>query len=510
MNKAAPPHPISGWLILDKPRGLGSTQAVAAVKRVLREGGYTKTKVGHGGTLDPEAEGVLPIALGEATKLAGRMLDASKVYEFTVRFGEETDTLDAEGEVLATSDHLPTLAEIEAVLPRFTGRIEQVPPVYSALKVDGRRAYDLARAGEEVALAVLIDPDGPVGLADAHLREQRRTGRFQPDQHGHDHHQRCQQQQHRQGHDQVEHPLFQAAAQAQRTAREDQRILATDPADTHRGMEHVVGHDDLARHAAGLHGRDPCLPLPLVAAIEVHDVIVADAFGDLAHLGRIVEVGPQPRLAQIEQVERGRHFERAAIGDQQVVRVAPAHDPAESPGDEQARCDQQDRGEDHRRSERGTRYLPAELGHEGTDDQHQRRADQGTQRADIGFREPPDRRRREARAHDTEVEIGRNGDHQQRNTAGGKPVDVAHLLDQLEAGDQRHAIEERRQPHQRDAQGFAPHGRADLRRSGRLLGGAKRLVHRTAIDRGSAMTVDLAAPTLNTDIPPEPNRTRLK
>ena len=91
------PH---GWIILDKPRGLGSTQAVGAVKRVLREGGFAKTKVGHGGTLDPLAEGVLPIALGEATKLAGRMLDASKIYEFTIRFGEETDTLDTEGEII--------------------------------------------------------------------------------------------------------------------------------------------------------------------------------------------------------------------------------------------------------------------------------------------------------------------------------------------------------------------------------------------------------------------------
>ncbi len=153
MNKPAPPHPVSGWLILDKPRGLGSTQGVAAVKRVLRQGGYAKTKVGHGGTLDPEAEGVLPIALGEATKLAGRMLDASKIYEFTVRFGEETDTLDAAGTVVATSNVRPTLAGLKAVLPRFTGAIEQVPPAYSALKVDGKRAYHRARAGEEVVLS---------------------------------------------------------------------------------------------------------------------------------------------------------------------------------------------------------------------------------------------------------------------------------------------------------------------------------------------------------------------
>ncbi|RIV75409.1 tRNA pseudouridine(55) synthase TruB [Pelagerythrobacter aerophilus] len=143
---------LHGWLILDKPRGLGSTQAVGAVKRNLREGGYAKTKVGHGGTLDPLAEGVLPIALGEATKLAGRMLDASKVYEFTVQFGEETDTLDTEGEVIARSDHRPPIAAVEAILPHFTGEIEQIPPSYSAVKIDGRRAYDRARAGEDVAM----------------------------------------------------------------------------------------------------------------------------------------------------------------------------------------------------------------------------------------------------------------------------------------------------------------------------------------------------------------------
>lgn len=143
------PH---GWIILDKPHGLGSTQAVAAVKRNLRQGGHGKVKVGHGGTLDPLATGVLPIALGEATKLAGRMLDASKVYTFTVAFGQETDTLDLEGKVIATSDARPTRSEIEAVLPCFTGPIEQVPPAYSALMVDGERAYDRARAGEAVEL----------------------------------------------------------------------------------------------------------------------------------------------------------------------------------------------------------------------------------------------------------------------------------------------------------------------------------------------------------------------
>ena len=143
---------VNGWIILDKPHELGSTQAVGAVKRNLREAGYGKVKVGHGGTLDPLATGVLPIAVGEATKLAGRMLDASKEYAFTLRFGEETDSLDLEGSVIAASDVRPTRAAIAAVLPRFTGPIEQVPPAYSAIRVDGARAYDLARAGEAVEL----------------------------------------------------------------------------------------------------------------------------------------------------------------------------------------------------------------------------------------------------------------------------------------------------------------------------------------------------------------------
>src|SRR6478672_11029878 len=138
---------LHGWIILDKPVGLGSTTAVSAVKRILRESGEPKTRVGHGGTLDPLASGVLPIALGEATKLAGRMLDSDKVYEFTVHFGAETDTLDLEGTVVAQSDIRPTLAAVDAVMARFTGAIEQVPPAFSALMVEGRRAYDLARAG---------------------------------------------------------------------------------------------------------------------------------------------------------------------------------------------------------------------------------------------------------------------------------------------------------------------------------------------------------------------------
>ena len=143
---------IHGWIILDKPVGLGSTQAVSAVKRALREAGEPKTKVGHGGTLDPLASGVLPIAIGEATKLCGRMLDASKQYAFTVRFGEETDTLDAEGQIVATSDVHPTAEEVANILPQFSGPIEQTPPVYSALKIEGKAAYARARAGEEVEL----------------------------------------------------------------------------------------------------------------------------------------------------------------------------------------------------------------------------------------------------------------------------------------------------------------------------------------------------------------------
>ena len=153
MPPTAGDDPLNGWLIIDKPVGPGSTDIVSRVKRALRAGGYPKIKVGHGGTLDPLASGVLPVALGEATKLSGRMLDADKVYVFTICFGVETTTLDEEGEAIASSPVRPLLADITAILPRFTGAIEQVPPAYSALKVEGKRAYDLARAGEEVKLA---------------------------------------------------------------------------------------------------------------------------------------------------------------------------------------------------------------------------------------------------------------------------------------------------------------------------------------------------------------------
>ncbi|WP_225206488.1 tRNA pseudouridine(55) synthase TruB [Novosphingobium huizhouense] len=143
---------VDGWIILDKPLELGSTQGVAAVKRNLREAGLGKVKVGHGGTLDPLATGVLPIAVGEATKLCGRMLDASKEYAFTVRFGEETDTLDLEGKVVASSAVRPPLAALQSALGEFLGPIEQVPPTYSALMIEGQRAYDRARAGEDFAM----------------------------------------------------------------------------------------------------------------------------------------------------------------------------------------------------------------------------------------------------------------------------------------------------------------------------------------------------------------------
>jgi tRNA pseudouridine55 synthase len=138
---------IDGWVVLDKPVGLGSTQAVGRVRRL-----FGAQKAGHGGTLDPLASGVLPIALGEATKTVPFVMDGRKEYRFTLRFGEARSTEDAEGEVTATSAARPTDEAIRAVLNRFIGEIEQMPPAYSALKVDGKRAYDLARAGATVAL----------------------------------------------------------------------------------------------------------------------------------------------------------------------------------------------------------------------------------------------------------------------------------------------------------------------------------------------------------------------
>jgi tRNA pseudouridine55 synthase len=139
---------VSGWVCLDKPLDITSTQAVSRVRRL-----FNAQKAGHAGTLDPLATGILPIALGEATKTVPFLMDADKAYRFTIAWGRTTATYDREGETLATSDVRPTLAQVEAVLPRFVGEIDQIPPAYSAIKVDGERAYDLARAGETVELA---------------------------------------------------------------------------------------------------------------------------------------------------------------------------------------------------------------------------------------------------------------------------------------------------------------------------------------------------------------------
>ena len=134
-------RPVNGWIVVDKPRGLTSTQVVGRVRRA-----FQPRKVGHGGTLDPLATGLLPIAMGEATKTVPYVMEGIKTYEFTLCWGRATATDDAEGEVVARSDHRPGVAEIEAVLPDFLGEIEQVPPIYSAIKVEGQRAYDKARA----------------------------------------------------------------------------------------------------------------------------------------------------------------------------------------------------------------------------------------------------------------------------------------------------------------------------------------------------------------------------
>ena len=140
--------PIHGWLCLDKPQGMTSTDVVNRVRRITQA-----RKVGHGGTLDPLATGVLPIALGEATKTVAYAMEGRKHYRFTVRLGEARATDDSEGDVIARSELRPTNAEIEAALPHFVGRIEQVPPRFAAIKIEGERAYDLARRGEAVDLA---------------------------------------------------------------------------------------------------------------------------------------------------------------------------------------------------------------------------------------------------------------------------------------------------------------------------------------------------------------------
>lgn len=142
---------VHGWVVLDKPLKLGSTKAVSIVRRLMNA-----QKAGHAGTLDPLATGILPIALGEATKTVPFLMDAPKSYVFDITLGASTETLDAEGEVTAQSEVRPSAAQIKSILSRFMGDIEQIPPKYSAIKIDGRRAYDLARAGEPVEMKTRI------------------------------------------------------------------------------------------------------------------------------------------------------------------------------------------------------------------------------------------------------------------------------------------------------------------------------------------------------------------
>ncbi len=148
MSRRKKGNPVHGWLVLDKPLAMTSTRAVGAIKRL-----FDAQKAGHAGTLDPLATGILPIGLGEATKTMAFAVNGEKVYRFSVRWGAETSTDDGEGTVVSESPSRPTLEAIEALLPAFIGEIMQVPPRFSAVRVDGERAYDLARDGEEVELA---------------------------------------------------------------------------------------------------------------------------------------------------------------------------------------------------------------------------------------------------------------------------------------------------------------------------------------------------------------------
>ncbi|MFM9152126.1 MAG: tRNA pseudouridine(55) synthase TruB [Methylocystis sp.] len=147
-QKKTPRVIVNGWIALDKPTGLTSTQAVSRLKRL-----YNAQKAGHAGTLDPLASGILPVAFGEATKTVPFVQDGEKTYHFTVRWGEETDTDDSQGRIINTSLSRPTQEKIESLLPDFHGAIKQIPPQFSAIKIAGERAYDLAREGEVVELA---------------------------------------------------------------------------------------------------------------------------------------------------------------------------------------------------------------------------------------------------------------------------------------------------------------------------------------------------------------------
>ena len=167
---------VNGWICLDKPFGMGSTEAVSKVRRL-----FDAQKAGHAGTLDPLASGILPIALGEATKTVPFMMEAQKVYRFTVNWGVSTDSLDREGEITGRSDVRPDVEAVRAALPAFVGEIDQVPPQFSAIKVDGQRAYDLAREGTEFELAsrrVMIHEAAVTDAPDAdHVEITMRTGK---------------------------------------------------------------------------------------------------------------------------------------------------------------------------------------------------------------------------------------------------------------------------------------------------------------------------------------------
>ena len=167
---------IHGWVNLDKPVELGSTEAVSRVRRL-----FNAQKAGHAGTLDPLASGVLPIALGEATKTVPFLMDAQKVYRFTIRWGISTASTDREGEVVARSDVRPSVEAVTAALPAFSGEIEQVPPAFSAIRVDGQRAYDLAREGVEVELKARPVTVHEITVSDApdadHVEITARTGK---------------------------------------------------------------------------------------------------------------------------------------------------------------------------------------------------------------------------------------------------------------------------------------------------------------------------------------------
>lgn len=154
-------RPISGWLVLDKPAGMGSTEAVSKIKWL-----YKAEKAGHAGTLDPLASGMLPIALGDATKTVPYVMEGAKIYRFTIGWGEERASDDLEGEVTHSSPKRPARAEIEALLPKYTGLIMQVPPRFSAVKIGGERAYDLAREGEQVEIAAREVEIGSLEIVD--------------------------------------------------------------------------------------------------------------------------------------------------------------------------------------------------------------------------------------------------------------------------------------------------------------------------------------------------------